>query len=399
MATHKGSGRKVLVVTSLAVALLAAGGAGFQYVAQAKAAPEHAGQPPAAPSVDVEIIQPESVRIWSEFSGRLAAVEVVQVRPQVGGTLDQVLFEEGALVKAGDPLYVIDPRPFEADVASARAALASARSRVDFARVELNRVKGLEYKQVISKSQFDSVNNDFRVAQADLNAAQAALDRALLNLEYAHINAPTGGRISRSEITRGNLVEGGANGPVLTTIVSSDRLYAEFDVDEQTYLNLVRSRSVEALPVRLGLAGDSATRYQGVLHAFDNQLSSRSGTIRARALFDNPEGVLVPGMFARVQIAAAVQEQALLVPERAVGTNQNQKFVYVVAQDNTVAYRDVTLGPVVDGRRLVLQGLMAGEKVMVNSLQRVMPGMTVTPVDVAKRQHDRQDAPSLAYQL
>ena len=399
MAMHKGSGPKVLMVTALAVALLAAGGAGLQHVEQAKAAPENSASAPAAPSVDVEIIQPESVRIWSEFSGRLEAVEVVQVRPQVSGTLDQVLFEEGALVKAGDPLYVIDPRPFEADVASARAALASARSRVDFARVELNRVKGLEYKQVISKSQFDSVNNDFRVTQADLNAAQAALDRALLNLEYAHINAPTGGRISRSEMTRGNLVEGGANGPVLTTIVSSDRLYAEFDVDEQTYLNLVRSRSVKALPVRLGLAGDSGTRYQGVLHAFDNQLSSRSGTIRARALFDNPEGVLVPGMFARVQIAAAVQEQALLVPERAVGTNQNQKFVYVVAEDNTVAYRDVTLGPVVDGRRLVLQGLIAGEKVMVNSLQRVMPGMAVTPVDVAKRQHGQQGAPSLAYQL
>jgi multidrug efflux system membrane fusion protein len=316
MGIGKGRGRIALVMTT--ATMLVIGAAGFEYAQQSHAAGAQAQAQPVAPQVEVSTLQPESVNIWSEFSGRLAAVEVVQVRPRVSGSLDQVLFREGAQVQAGDPLYVIDPRPYAAAVASAKAVLASARSRVEFARVELDRVKGLEYRKVISKSQFDSVNNDYRVAQADLNAAQAALDLAQLDLEYAHIKAPTSGRISRSEVTRGNLVEGGANGPVLTTIVSSDRLYAEFDVDEQTYLNLVRNRSERPLAVTLSLPGGDDAVYRGELHAFDNHLSTQTGTIRARALFDNPDGALIPGMFASVRIAAPVQGQALLIEQRAL---------------------------------------------------------------------------------
>ncbi|UTW13243.1 efflux RND transporter periplasmic adaptor subunit [Marinobacterium rhizophilum] len=388
----KGRGRIALVMTT--ATMLVIGAAGFEYVQQSHAAGAEAQAQPVAPEVQVATLQPETVNIWSEFSGRLEAVEEVQIRPRVSGTLDQVLFREGSLVKAGEPLYVIDPRPYAAEVASAKAALASARSRVEFARVELDRVKGLEYRKVISKSQFDSVNNDYRVAQADVNAAEAALDIARLNLEYAHIKAPTSGRISRSEVTRGNLVEGGANGPVLATIVSSDRLYAEFDVDEQTYLNLVRSRSDQPLAVTLSLTGDEAV-YRGEMHAFDNRLSTQSGTIRARALFDNPDGALIPGMFASVRIAAPAQTQALLVEQRSLGTNQNQKYVYVVDENNVVAYRPVTLGAAVGERRLVMQGLNAGDRVMVNSLLRVMPGMAVTPVDIhANAQADS----SVAYQ-
>ncbi|MCP8689163.1 efflux RND transporter periplasmic adaptor subunit [Marinobacterium sedimentorum] len=394
MGIGKGRGRIALVMTT--ATMLVIGAAGFEYAQQSHAAGAQAQAQPVAPQVEVSTLQPESVNIWSEFSGRLAAVEVVQVRPRVSGSLDQVLFREGAQVKAGDPLYVIDPRPYAAAVASAKAALTSARSRVEFARVELDRVKGLEYRKVISKSQFDSVNNDYRVAQADLNAAQAALDLAQLDLEYAHIKAPTSGRISRSEVTRGNLVEGGANGPVLTTIVSSDRLYAEFDVDEQTYLNLVRNHSARPLAVTLSLSGGDDAVYTGELHAFDNHLSTQTGTIRARALFDNPDGALIPGMFASVRIAAPVQGQALLIEQRALGTNQDQKYVYVVDENNVVTYRPVTLGAAVGERRLVLQGLNAGDKVMVNSLMRVMPGMSVTPVDKAVA---AKSDPSVAYQL
>lgn len=393
MSIGKGRGRVALVVTTATILVL--GAAGFEYSQQSQAAAAEPQAASAAPQVEVATLQPEAVNIWSEFSGRLEAVEVVQIRPRVSGTLDQVLFREGSLVKAGEPLYVIDPRPYAAAVASAKAALASARSRVEFARVELDRVKGLEYRKVISKSQFDSVNNDYRVAQADMNAAEAALDIAQLNLEYAHISAPTSGRISRSEVTRGNLVEGGANGPVLATIVSSDRLYAEFDVDEQTYLNLVRNRSDKPLAVTLSLAGEESI-YQGEMHAFDNRLSTQSGTIRARALFDNPDGALIPGMFASVRVAAPVQGQALLVEQRALGTNQDQKYVYVVDDNNVVSYRPVTLGAAVGERRLVLQGLNAGDKVMVNSLLRVMPGMSVTPVDI--RGSAKADG-SVAYQL
>lgn len=394
MGIGKGRGRIALVMTT--ATMLVIGAAGFEYTQQSHAAGTEAQAQPVAPEVEVATLQPESVNIWSDFSGRLAAVEVVQVRPRVSGTLDQVLFREGGLVKAGDPLYVIDPRPYAAAVASAKAALTSARSRVEFARVELDRVKGLEYRKVISKSQFDSVNNDYRVAQADVNAAQAALDLAQLDLEYAHIKAPTSGRISRSEVTRGNLVEGGANGPVLTTIVSSDRLYAEFDVDEQTYLNLVRNHSETPLAVTLSLSGGDDVVYTGELHAFDNRLSTQTGTIRARALFDNPDGALIPGMFASVRIAAPVQGQALLVEQRALGTNQDQKYVYVIDENNVVTYRPVMLGAAVGERRLVLQGLNAGDKVMVNSLLRVMPGMSVTPVD---RAIAAKSDPSVAYQL
>ncbi|MFC6673135.1 efflux RND transporter periplasmic adaptor subunit [Marinobacterium aestuariivivens] len=375
--------RSGVILTGLAVGLVMLGGAAALRYGNAVQA--GAGSPAAqmqAPSVDVEILLPEPVQLWRTFSGRLEAVERVEVRPRVSGAIVEVLHGEGGRVKAGDPLYVIDPRPFEVAVASARAEVESARSRLEFARVELARVKGLENKRVVSRSHVDSVRNDYRVAEADLSAAQAALESAKLELDYAHIEAPVGGRISRAEVTRGNLVEAGANAPVLTTIVADDRLYAEFELDEQTYLDLARRGADTPIPVRLQLDGDIGTGVDGRLHAFDNEIDSRTGTIRARALVDNADGVLVPGMFVRVSVAAPGTEAALLIPERAVGTNQSRKFVYVVNADDRVTYREVELGAVVEGRRLVLSGLDAGDRVMVNSLQRVRPDMQVTPVDV-----------------
>ncbi|MFB3146095.1 MAG: efflux RND transporter periplasmic adaptor subunit, partial [Nitrospirales bacterium] len=284
-------------VTLLAIMLaFVVGGALLQYLTQAyasKDAPASVKMP--IPSVEVVTLQPQSVRFWREFSGRLRAIDYVEVRPRVGGTITQVLFEEGAIVQKGDPLFVIDPRPFEAEFASARAAMETAQSKTVLAKQELGRAKGLVKKNAISQSRFDAAKNDYQVAMASINAAKARMRRTYLDLEYAHIKAPVSGRISRAEITKGNVIEAGANAPVLTTIVSIDQLYAEFDVDEQTYIKTRRQAGEGAMPVELTLPSDTSVVYQGVLHSFDNQLNTASGTIRVRGIFDNQDGALVPG--------------------------------------------------------------------------------------------------------
>lgn len=337
------------------------------------------------PSVDVVTIQPQSVRIWSKFSGRLRAVDYVQVRPRVGGTITKVLFEEGAIVEKGSPLFVIDPRPFEAEFASARAELESALSRTNLTKQELRRAKGLVQKNAISQSRFDAAKNDYQVAMASINSAKARMRRANLDLEYAHIKAPISGRISRAEITEGNVIQAGPNAPVLSTIVSIDQLYAEFDVDEQTYIQTRRKTTGDAMPVELTLTSDASVVYQGVIHSFDNQLDTTSGTIRARAIFNNKDGALVPGMFATVRLGSPSEQWILLVSDRAVRTDQDKKYVYIVTSDKKVAYREVKLGEPREGQRVVLTGLASGDQVLVNSLQRVRPDMEVQPIEISEK--------------
>ncbi len=373
-------------VTLVAIMLaFVVGGALLQYLTQAyasKDAPASVKMP--IPSVEVVTLQPQSVRFWREFSGRLRAIDFVEVRPRVGGTITQVLFEEGAIVQKGDPLFVIDPRPFEAEFASARAAMETAQSKAVLAKQELGRAKGLVKKNAISQSRFDAAKNDYQVAMASINAAKARMRRTYLDLEYAHIKAPVSGRISRAEITKGNVIEAGANAPVLTTIVSIDQLYAEFDVDEQTYIKTRRQAGEGAMHVELTLPSDTSVVYQGVLHSFDNQLNTASGTIRVRGIFDNQDGALVPGMFATVRLGSPSEQSAFLVSDRAVRTDQNKKYVYVVKPDNTVAYREVKLGQALEGHRVILSGLESGDQVLVNSLQRVRPGMEVQTVESTK---------------
>lgn len=368
------------------IGALAISGATLHYIAQAyssKAAQASVSSP--LPSVDVVTVQPQSVRIWSTFSGRLRAVDYVEVRPRVGGTITKVLFEEGAIVEKGDPLFVIDPRPFEAEFASARAELESAQSRTTFTKQELTRAKGLVKKNAISQSRFDATKNDYQVAMASINSAKARMRRAYLDLEYAHIKAPVSGRISRAEITKGNVIEAGPNAPVLTTIVSIDQLYAEFDVDEQTYIQARRQATGNTMPVELTLSSDASVVYQGVMHSFDNQLDTTSGTIRARAIFNNKDRALVPGMFATVRLGSTSEQATLLVSDRAVRTDQDKKYVYIVTPDNKVAYREVNLGRALKGQRVVLSGLESGVRVLVNSLQRVSPDMEVQPVELTKK--------------
>jgi multidrug efflux system membrane fusion protein len=373
--------RRVLL-TGSAISAIILGGFYTEHGRQvSQAAPVSA--PPAVP-VLVHTVAPQSVRVWSEFSGRLHAVDSAEIRPQVSGRITQVLFQDGQTVKAGDLLYVIDPRPYQAAVEQAEANLASAKANAGFAKVEFQRAAGMIGAQAIAKSVYDQRADADRVAEAAVEGAQAALDQAQINLDYAHVRAPISGRASRAEITIGNLVQAGPGAPLLTTIVSNDGIYADFEVDEQTYIdnirNVAKGRDAERLiPVELTIAGDTARSYQGKIYTFDNQIDVASGTIRARAKFDNTDGALVPGMFVTVRLASGSSERAMLIPDQAVSFDQSKKFVLVVGTDNKVAYREVELGQSVGPERIALGGIQPGERVIVDGIQHVMPGMVVAP--------------------
>ncbi len=380
MKAHKG-----LTLFSILLAIVL-GGAVLHYMSGAYASKTAPGSAkPPIPEVEVETLQAEDLRVWNTFSGRLRAVDYVEVRPRVGGTITQVLFKEGVIVKKGEPLFIIDPRPFEAEFASAQAALETAQSQTRLAQLELKRAKGLVKKNAISQSRYDAARNDYRVAVASINSAKARLKQASLDLEYAHIRAPVSGRISRAEITVGNVIQAGPNAPVLTTIVSNDQLYAEFDVDEQTYIKTRRQADKGTMPVELTLTNEPSVVYHGAIHSFDNQLNTTSGTIRARAIFPNKDGALVPGMFATVHLGSPGMQATLLISELAIRTDQDKKYVYVVTPEKKVSYREVRLGDSLKGRRVVLSGLSIGEQVLINSLQRVQPDMEVQPIETTEK--------------
>lgn len=390
MTSRSRAARKPLLAV---VALAVAGGVGayafHSLHANGEVAAHRAAPPPVA--VAVRTLAPEKVRVWSDFSGRLHAVESAEIRPQVGGRIVEVRFDDGQAVKAGDILFVIDPRPYQAAVDRAKANLATAQANAAFARIEFDRAVGLIRTQAIAQRVYDERANANRVAAAALEAAQAELQRAELDLEYAHVRAPISGRASRVELTVGNLVEPGPNAPLLTTIVANDAVYADFDVDEQTYVRSVREvaagRAEERLiPVELSLEGDGSNRiYRGHIYTFDNRLSVATGTIRARARFDNEDGSLLPGMYVTVRLAEPTERDALLVPERAIGFDQSKKFVYVVGADNKVAYRAVELGESVKAQRIVVKGVAPGERVIVDGVQHVRPDMVVAPTEAPQR--------------
>ncbi|MDY6983442.1 MAG: efflux RND transporter periplasmic adaptor subunit [Pseudomonadota bacterium] len=376
--------------TRLAIALmLAATAATYVVTGQVNADDPALAAAPPAPQVEVATLEPVEIRSWNEFSGRLSPVDSAAIKPLVSGTIQQVLFEEGQWVEAGSPLFVIDPRPHEAALAAAEAQLVTAQSRAQLAKDEFERAEQLLASKLLSQSLYDSAASTLRVAQAEVREAESAVSQARLNLEYAHVSAPVSGRISRAELTVGNVVEAGPNAPVLTTIVADDRFYAEFNVSEPLYIELVRAaQDPQEMPVELTLANDGR-RYLGHIHSFDNQLDTRSGTIRARALVANSDGALTAGMYATVRVSAAQTMEALLIPERAIGTNQSHKFVYVVDNDNVAQYRQVTLGGQHEGQRIVVDGVVPGDDVIVNGLARVMPNSPVDPVPAT-------DAPSVA---
>jgi membrane fusion protein, multidrug efflux system len=375
----------LLGVAALAVLALA-GAATYHIAARADAkVPEAA---PALAQVSVLTVKAQDVRIWSEFSGRMHAVESAEIRPEVSGRITAVRFKEGQTVQAGEVLFVIDPRPYEAAVAKAAANLTSARANGEFTGTELERAAGMIKTQAIAQRVFDERANASRVARAAVLAAEAELQQARIDLDHAFVKAPIAGRVSRAEITLGNRVQAGAGAPVLCSIVSRDGIYVDFEVDEQTYMQNIRSAAATGgkepqLQVELSVQGDENHPYKGTIFSFDNHIDSGSGTIRARAKFDNKNGRLIPGMFAKVKLAGSNATGALLVPEQAVGSDQSKKFVYLVGPDGKVAYREVELGRQAGGQRIVVAGLQAGDRVVADGLQHVKPGETVVALSVA----------------
>ena len=341
-----------------------------------------AGPAAAAPvPVIARTIAPRDVRIWSSFSGRMQAVDAAELRPEVTGRITEIRFKDGQMVHAGDVLFVIDPRPYEAAAAKTRGDLASAKASAALAKTEFERGESLLKAQAIANSSYDQRANAARVAVANVQVAEATLRQAALDVEHAYVKAPISGRISRPEITTGNLVTAGPTAPLLASIVSGDGIYADFEVDEPTYLNILRSQAVagaeQTIPVELALRGDPGHAYSGTIYSFDNKIDTGSGTIRARARFDNKDGTLVSGMFVTVKLGNQIDHNALLVPESAIGTDQNKRFVFVIDRSSKAAFREVVLGPGVDGEREVLSGLRAGDRVIVEGLQHIAAGAQV----------------------
>jgi RND family efflux transporter MFP subunit len=355
-----------------------------------------------APQVTVAAALEREGQEWDEFTGRLEAVESVEVRPRVTGYIDSVNFAEGSLVKKGDLLFVIDQRPYRADLDKAQAELARAVARADLSSTDVARSEKLLGVKAVSREEYDQRLNAQREAQANVAAARAQVTAAKLNLEFTRITAPISGRVSRAIVTAGNLVTGGSNAAtLLTTVVSIDPIYVSFEGDEQVYLKYTElarrgdrpSSRDTANPVLMALANEDGYPHKGAMTFVDNQVDPRTGTIRARASFDNKDGYLTPGLFARVKLLGHSSHKAVLVDDRAIGTDQSQKFVYVVDGENKVAYRTVKVGRLTDGLRIVEDGLQPGENVIVNGLQRVHPGVVVATEKVAM--DARQNASAL----
>ncbi|HEX9483087.1 MAG TPA: efflux RND transporter periplasmic adaptor subunit [Gemmatimonadaceae bacterium] len=342
--------------------------------------------PPAPPQVTVAKAIELNIDEFDEFTGRLEAVDVVAVRPRVAGLLQRVAFREGTEVRRGDVLFTIDPRPYRAELDRARAELLRVTSRAQLAHSEVERSRTLVEKQAISREEFDVRVNAEREIAAAIRGAQAQVETAALNLEWTEVRAPIAGRISRAEVTEGNLVQAGPPAPtLLTTIVSLDSIFVYFDADERAFLKYGMQGRTDRrqnlrngkFSVQMALADDDGFSHTGRLDFVDNQLDPRTGTIRARAVFSNAARGYAPGLFARVKLLSGAQHPVVLIRDAAVGTDQDRKFVLVLKKDGTLEYRVVQLGRMADGLRIATSGVSAGEQIVVNGLQRVRPGVAV----------------------
>lgn len=374
---------RLLLLGSIAIMVLSACG-NPQAANQAEA--------PTAPEVSVAQVVSERITEWDEFTGRLQAPETVNLVPRVSGYIEQVHFNEGALVNKGDLLVQIDPQPFAAEVARLKADLQSAQSALVLAETEYNRAEKLSSARAISDELLDTRLARKQQAAASVASVKAALHRAELDLSYTSITAPISGRVSYAQITAGNYVNAGQS--QLTSLVSTDKMYAYFDVDEKSYLKYLRlteagkradTRDAKANPVYMALADDSGYQHIGNIDFVDNSINQQTGSIRIRASFPNTDDQLLPGLFARIKLVGSDSYQGILIDEKAIGTDLNNKFVLVVNAENQLEYRGIKLGEKVNGLRIVREGLTATDKIVVNGLQRVMPNIQIKPklVDMA----------------
>ncbi|MCL4245471.1 MAG: efflux RND transporter periplasmic adaptor subunit [Candidatus Dadabacteria bacterium] len=345
--------------------------------------------PPPPPEVTVSKPLVREVMEWDEYTGRLEAVDSVDVRARVSGYLQSIHFQDGQIVKEGDLLFVIDPRPYQAELDRAQAELKLAKARLSLAQNDLARAKNLLSAKAISVEEADTRASDEKVAEATVQQAEAAVDAAKLDVEFTQVRAPITGLISRKFVTEGNLINGGTGGTLLTTIVSLDPIYCYFEADEQSFLKYNRlekeglrpeSRKSES-PAYLELSDETGFPHKGYVDFLDNRIDTQTGTIRGRGVFDNPGDILTPGLFAKIKIVGSAPYEAILLPDEAIGSDQSQKFVLVVNPENTVEYKQVELGPKINGFRVVKSGVKPGDRVIVKGLQRVAPGAVVSPVE------------------
>jgi membrane fusion protein, multidrug efflux system len=377
--THDFVQLRPYAIAGLLVAAFALSGCG-QPTSQASA-------PPPPP---VTVAQPvkRTVTDWDEYTGRFEAVEEVQVRPRVGGFVNSVEFQDGAIVHQGDLLYVIDPRPFEAVAEQADGQLSDARAKVELAKRELDRGLNLVQTSAVSEQAVDQ-RQALRAAHAAETQAEGALKAARLNIEFTHVAAPLTGRVSRHLVSPGNLVQGSDTGTstLLTSIVSLDPIYIYFDMDETTFIKYSKlwfegkrpSSRDTANPVQVTLAGETKPSHDGAINFLDNRLDVSTGTLRSRAVVKNTDLSILPGQFGRVRLIGSAPYEALLIPDAAVATDQSRKIVFVVKADDTVEARPVVLGPLDDGLRVIRDGLKAEDRVIVNGIQRARVGAKVTP--------------------
>ncbi len=351
-------------------------------LAGCRTADQSAAPPP--PTVSVSPVLFRTLRQWDDFTGTLEAVQSVEVRPRVSGYIDAVGFAEGARVRKGQLLFQIDPRPYQAQVERLEAELQRAEARAVLARADQDRGGKLIGQNAIAQSEFERLQAEAKAADADVGAARAALKAARLDLSFTHVIAPIDGRISKALITSGNLV---ATTSLLTTVVSDAPIYAAFNADEQTYLKYAAGQRGRGGPVFVGLIDETGFPHRGTLHFLDNAVDSGSGTIAGRALLDNADGKLTPGLFARVRLVSATPSQVALVPEQALGTDLGKRFVMVLQPDGHVASRPVELGPAVGELRVVRSGLSPGDQIVVGGLLKVKPG------DPVKAQHVATEIP------
>lgn len=342
-------------------------------------ASEPAPQMPPPPPVSVAEVLVRDMNTWDEFTGRIEAAESVELRPRVSGAIQEVRFTEGREVEEGDVLFVIDQRPYRAELARAEAELERARAQVSVAQSEASRARKLIQGRAISQEDYDQRLATVAQAKAGVRAAEAAVDIARLNLEFTEVRSPIEGRAGRALVTKGNLVE--ATQTLITTVVSLDPVYVYFEGDEHAYLRSADfARSGTRNPVVVGLSNEEGFPHEGILDFVDNQLNPATGTIRLRAVLDNPERRFTPGLFARVRLQSSDSQRVILVDDKAILTDQDRKYVYVLGEGNTAQRRDVQLGRAVDGLRVVSAGLQGDERIIVHGTQKVFyPGMPVQP--------------------
>ena len=371
--------RKLVATGAISFAILAAAATIYHTNGSAPVTKAAAAPAPPAADVDVSTVISRDITDYQSYSGKIEAIHDVEIRPLVSGTIVAVHFRDGAMVKKGDLLFTIDPRSYQAEVDRAAAQVASAESRSGYASADWARAQRLLPDNAIARRDYDQAQNANHEAIAAVMGAKAALEAARINLGYTAITAPVSGRVSRAELTVGNVVSGGANAPVLTTLVSTSPIYASFDVDEQTYLRFLSHDSKETVPVWIGLANETGYSRQGVIDSVDNRLDTSAGTMRVRARFDNTDGALVPGLYARVRVGGGAPHQAVLVSDAAIQTDQDRKFVLLVDKESKVQYREVKLGDQRQGLRVITGGLQPGDRIVVNGIQRVRPGDPIKP--------------------